>query len=126
MKIATVQKYVNYAAPLCGLAGWDIMVSDELPSSVCEAETYITEGQHAEIRLAPAFAGHDPIYQRLIICHELCHCHCCGFTPAVEALKSDLAPSSFRIAESWFDSVEEHVVEVFARLLAPSLKLPRF
>lgn len=122
-----VQAYLRSAADRLGLSHWSIEVeAAPLEEEGIEAQVEPGECQHATVRLPMSFFERPANEQRLVLAHELCHLHLARAAEVVMVASEDMHPAAFRVWARSYDQAEEQAVEAFARVLAPSLPLPRF
>jgi hypothetical protein len=122
-----VQAYLREAADKLGLKHWNVTLSVfPLEDEDLQAEITQSECQHAVVKLPERFFGFSPAYQRLVLAHELCHLHLARMDECVQASTEVMEANVYKLFFCSYSDAEEQAVEAFARLLAPSLPLPRF
>lgn len=121
-----VQSYLREVASAICLADWVVLFRPESRPEDCEGMVDIEDGQRASIALCPQFWGLPPEYQRQILVHELCHLYFDRLRGFKNQLRRVLQGREFELLEEHLEDCEEHVTEMFARVIAPCLPLPKF
>lgn len=120
-----ILEYVRQLAQELGLKDWEFSFDESPAGDDVYATVAVAEGSQARLRLSNEFwVELDPSGQRETLVHELCHCHL-WLMEVTELLKELDAPRTVITAVSSVLRLgEEHAVNIFARLLSPSLPLP--
>ncbi len=117
-QIAALGPYVRDLADRILLKDWTIILPDQVADQDNKAEIYVVAGQHhATIYLGYDFFEKDPEERRLILCHELIHCH---FDRAARVAEGEMKKSRKRD----FRMMVEYGVDDMARVIAPTMPMP--
>jgi len=128
-----IYNYIRSAADKLRLRDWDIayMVHEQPeahkdPDQETYASVVPTYGTSADIRLSDSFFRLGATDQRRILIHELCHLHAHMFHHVAEQVEKALeeSPEGKEMLRHILTEAEEHAVDQFARILAPSFPLP--
>ena len=119
---ATVQAWINKAAPIVGLAEWKITVAADAAAedAWADIEPHSTDPR-ATLRIGSSFEEQSANRQREILTHELMHLH----VHALDRYTSSLEESHGRIwYGGWYPGYEaliEQACERLAQVFAPQL-----
>lgn len=119
-EIYTLGMYTRHVADRIGLQDWNLKVTVDLDPDDDEkfAEVKLTESQTAHIKYHPDLIDQTPEEQRLIVVHELVHCHLSRVQQSAEAVEDHLGELVGGIWLTEWKRNLEYAVDALADVIA--------
>lgn len=122
-----LQEYVQSLRQHMLLNDWAVTYDPhDSPDDDDEAQISTNDGLEATLVIHPAFWLKTPEEQREILTHELCHLHTDRTRSTWHRLSDHFRPDVYETFAGVFSDADEHTCQIFTRILAPLLPLPRF
>jgi hypothetical protein len=119
------QAYVDEIKPIMRVSDWRIQVSDEPAEPGNDAQMWFKQNQPSvTLRLCADFDARPRDEQRVIVAHELLHCHTHHPWETVNRITDLLGRKAESIADESFCAQMEFMVDQLAFVIAPFLPLP--
>ena len=126
MRRDQLQSYVDSLKPLLRLTDWVIDTNaDATLGDLTAAEIHFANGRcGARVDFATDFWDRTPDEQRVIVVHELVHCHFRGTQDAMDTVADQLGNEGRTFACAMHQRAVEHGTDAVALALAPFVPLP--